>query len=88
MSKHFDDRLTIHSPSSNLTTHLGWTDGRLLTKHGIATIYFDPDFLRLDFAYKGVLHMRTIRRGFTDRGAAIMAGRFVREIVAAKEGKK
>ena len=54
------------------------------SNHGYVLIYHQYDGLvRLDFFYNGYDHYRTIRgKVRTERGLAILAGRFAREVVS------
>jgi hypothetical protein len=57
--------------------------GVIVTPHGLVVAYSDVEFntLRLTYVRDGVSYERWIERARTPRGAAIMAGKFVQEIV-------
>lgn len=57
-----------------------WYRGRVITRWGIVDVYSDDDHSRYDFACDGRHYIRTERRGRTQRGLAIMASRFAREV--------
>lgn len=85
--KRFDDSIAVSAPFSRIRrrdTRDGvgsWWDGEVVTPQGIVSVYSDERYTRLDFVYGGRLYMRNDRGGKrTERGLAILAGRFAREI--------
>jgi hypothetical protein len=55
--------------------------GAVATPHGYVEVFSQKDWTALNFAHQGRMHRRSIRREYTKRGLAILAGRFAKEIV-------
>lgn len=60
-----------------------WIDGIVVTPLGYVTAYADSRMTCMRFIWRGREHARTIKRTRpTDRGLAVLAGKFAREIAA------
>lgn len=77
----------INRASGVFKDHGNWVDGKVLTKHGIVTVYAQGDSLvekltTLDFIWKGFRHTRLFRdKRYSERGLVTQARRFADEIV-------
>ncbi|MBD8389646.1 hypothetical protein [Dysgonomonas sp. BGC7] len=88
MRKIYDSSMKISKPWSNIydrETREGklYCAGLYTCKYGFVkcTSEYDNNRSYLRFAYNGVLYMRTIQKSYSPRGLAIMAGKFVNEII-------
>lgn len=91
-SKIYNSRLSIVKPWSNiyqkrLQDGSVYYDGLYFCEHGVveATSEIDKNVSYLRFVYKGILHMRTIQKAYSQRGISVMAGKFVKEIINSKK---
>jgi|GEM_PF-2930169 len=85
--KMYDDSISVGSVHSQVKLNPnGWTDGCVLTPHGIVYTYAqgddtNVDHTRLDFVYAGRLYMRNFSgKRYSPRGIVTIAKRFAKEI--------
>lgn len=86
--KVFDDSMAIGRGFGRVENRNGnaWTDGEVVTKHGIVSVYAQGDaeshyHTRLDFAWKGRLYMRNFpNKRYSKRGLVTLAVKFAAEI--------
>lgn len=88
MSEIFDDSMTVNRAFSRIEVRKeGWTDGEVLTPHGIVSVYAQGDddhrpHTRLDFVHNGRLYMRNYPgKRYSPRGLVTKAREFAEEIV-------
>ena len=73
--------------------HEGWTDGEVVTPHGIVSIYAQGDkkydcHTRLDFAHNGRFFVRFFSgKRYSKRGIVTKAKEFAREIINLNKDK-
>lgn len=83
-----DESFKITAPWSNIYDRQtkdgkGYCAGLYICNHGIVecTSEYDSNATYLRFAYNDRFYMRNINRSYTPRGLAIIAGKFVKEII-------
>lgn len=88
MKMKYDSHTKINRPWSNIykkETIDGkpYLDGLCYSKYGV--VECTSDHLRkmsyFRFVYKGTLYMRTIDKAYSERGLAIMAGKYVNDVI-------
>lgn len=87
-TKVYDESMSLRGSlvSRIKITPEGWTDGEVLTPHGIVSVYAQGDDLhhyssRLDYVVNGRLHMRNFNNvRLTPRGLATAARKFAAEV--------
>lgn len=65
-------------------TEFEYKVGNYNFKHGIVRIYYEPEYLVLNFSYNGRLYtriFRDIKKTLSNRSIMVYAGKFGREIV-------
>jgi len=78
--------LPIGQGWSRIENRTGWTDGWVVTPHGIVCIYSQGDdnyyhFTRLDFAWNGIHHIKTFDgKRYPNRYIVTLAKRFAQKI--------
>lgn len=92
--KIYDDEFSVSGSFSGLEQMRGWTDGEVITEHGIVSAYAQggdehAPLTRLNFAYKGRHYIRTFDgKRYSYRGIALKAKQFAAECVAKQETKQ
>lgn len=88
MKKVRDESFKITAPWSNIydrqtKSGQGYCAGLYICTHGIVecTSEYDSKATFLRFAYKGRFYMRNINKSYSPKGLAIMAGKFVKEVI-------
>ncbi len=83
----YNEKITLSRPYATLSfrnpgTDRAYREGLYYSGHGIVRIYAEDLLVQLDFCYGGREYIRTIHdRYYTDRGLAVIAGRFQRETI-------
>lgn len=88
MKKKHDSQYSINRPWSNIylkgrNSDETYFDGSYYCKEGVVECTSEPkrNLSYFRFVYKGTLYMRTLKKAYSQRGLAIMAGKFVQEII-------
>jgi len=95
MNKKYDSKFSINKPWANIykkesSDGENYFDGLYYCKEGVVecTSEIKRNMSYFRFTYNGVLYMRTIHKAYPQRGLAIMAGKFVKEIIASCKEKE
>ncbi len=85
--KVFDDQMTIgNCPCNRMTEREDWTEGTVITKHGIVEVYTEGGedvrgFTKVSVVHDGILRTRSVYdKRYTQRGLVTLANRYAEEI--------
>lgn len=88
MKKSYDSSMNIHKPWANIYSKKSidnqvYYDGLYYCKHGVVecTSEIERNLSYFRFVYKGTLYMRTSKKAYSQRGLAIMSGKFVKGVI-------
>lgn len=85
MSNERQESFPIHRPyACGMCNHGDWTSGSVVTPCHMISACTQKGHTRLDTVHKGRHCVLTIPRRLTQRGMAIVAGRWSRRLVKAK----